>query len=470
VPLSIDFKGNNRRVACVNKLSDQTGPVSACLSQQHCSAGRRRSPIEDTMMLRDLFRLMKAAPALALGAVIALLPKAALAALAATATIASSPNSNGTFHYELVLSNTGSTTIGTFWYAWIPGANYMQATPTNVTAPSGWQANLITGGGTSIQYVTSSSLLAAGGTLSGFSFDSPLTPAQMTGPSSGGNFVDTSFVYIAAPLADPGVKFVPTTAPAGPAPSTAVASVLPGGRSVEVGTTATVFASMINTSASALSGCQVALPGSAPAGLSMAYQTTDPTTNALTGSPNTPVAIGGNGTQTFVLSFTSSGAVTADDLALQFSCSGQAAVTSINGLNTVDLLFSSTPIPDVIALAATATNNGIVAVPVGGAGAFAVASDNAGADGTLTVAADTGSATLPLAVNVCETTSAGQCMAAPAASVTLDDTAGATPTFSVFINASSAVALDPANSRIFLRFKDAGGVSHGSTSVAVQAN
>lgn len=420
------------------------------------------------MMLRDLFRMTKAAPALALAAFVALLPKAALAALAATATIASSPNSNGTFHYELVLNNTGSTTIGTFWYAWIPGANYMQATPTNVQAPSGWKANLVTGGGTSIQYVATN-LLAAGGTLPGFSFDSPLTPAQMVGPSSGGNFVDTSFVYIAAPLADPGVKLVPSAAQS-LGPSTAVASVLPGGRSVQVGTTATVFASMVNTSSSALSGCQVALPSSAPAGLSMAYQTTDATTNALTGSPNTPVAIGGNGSQSFVLSFSSSAAVTTDDLALQFSCSGQQAVTSINGLNTVDLLFSSTPIPDVIALAATASNNGIVAVPVGGAGAFAVASDNAGADGTLTVAADTGSATLPLAVNVCETNSSGQCMSAPAASITLDDAAGATPTFSVFLNATAAVPLDPANSRIFLRFKDAGGVSHGSTSVAVQAN
>jgi len=114
------------------------------------------------MMLRDLFRMTKAVPALLLGAFVALLPHAALAALAATATIASSPNSNGTYHYELVLNNTGSTTIGTFWYAWIPGANYMQASPSNMQAPSGWQANLITGGGTSIQYVTSSSLLAAG--------------------------------------------------------------------------------------------------------------------------------------------------------------------------------------------------------------------------------------------------------------------------------------------------------------------
>jgi hypothetical protein len=420
------------------------------------------------MMLRDLFRMTKALPALVLGAVVALLPHAALAALAATATIASSPNSNGTYHYELVLDNTGSTTIGTFWYAWIPGANYMQASPSNVQAPSGWKANLITGGGTSIQYVATD-LLAAGGTLGGFSFDSPLTPAQMVGPSSGGNFVDTSFVYIAAPFADPGEKIVPSAA-SSLGPSTAVASVLPGGRSVEIGSTATVFASMINTSASALSGCLVALPGSAPSGLAITYQTTDATTNAPTGTPNTPVAIAGNGTQTFLLSFTSSGAVTADDLALQFSCSGQEAVTTIDGLNTVDLLFSSTPVADVIALAAVASNNGIVNVPLSSAGAFAVASDNAGADATLTVSTDTGSATLPLVATICQTTSSGTCMSAPSASVTLDVAAGATPTFSVFITASAAIPLDPANSRIFLRFKDASGVSHGSTSVAVQAS
>ncbi|MEI9987418.1 MAG: hypothetical protein WDN69_32320 [Aliidongia sp.] len=424
------------------------------------------------MTLRDLFRTTRALPALALAAALtAFLPASAQAALSATATISSSQNSDGSFHYEMTLTNTGSTTIGTFWFSWIPGANYMQATPTNIQAPSGWTENTVMGGGTSLQYVANS-LLASGATLSGFSFDSPLTPAQMTGPSSGGNLVDTSFVYIAAPLADPGEKIVPTAA-APLAPSTAVSSILPGSRSVEVGSTATVFSTMLNGGSTALSGCTIALPASAPVGLSMAYQTTDGTTNAPTGSPNTPVSIAANGSQSFVLSFTSTAAVSAPGLALVFSCSGQEPVGTIPGVNTVDLLFSSTPIPDVIALAATASGNGILTVPqsTNGAGAFAVASANVGSAGTLTVSADTGSATLPLVANVCQTDSTtGACMAAPAASVSVSDAAGATPTFSVFVNATAPIALDAATARIFLRFQDAGGVSHGSTSVAVDTN
>ncbi len=47
----------------------------------------------------------------------------------------------------------------------------------------------------------------------------------------------------------------------------------------------------------------VALPVASPAGLSLSYQTTNPTTNALTGTPNTPAAIAGSGgLQTFLIS------------------------------------------------------------------------------------------------------------------------------------------------------------------------
>jgi hypothetical protein len=260
------------------------------------------------------------------------------------------------------------------------------------------------------------------------------------------------------------------------AASPLVSSVLPGGRSVEVNTVATIFASMINTGSTALSGCQIGLPASAPAGLTMTYQTTNPATNAPTGTPNTPVTIAGNdGLQTFLLAFSSTVPVQAPGLALNFVCTGVEPATTVAGVNTVDLLFSASAIPDVIALSATASNNGIVTVPfsTGGAGAFAVASENIGIDGMITATADTGSATLPLAITVCETVPAtGQCMAAPAPSVTLDFMQGPpfAPTFSIFITATAAVPFNPAASRIFLRFTDASGVSHGSTSVAVETN
>ena len=47
--------------------------------------------------------------------------------------------------------------------------------------------------------------------------------------------------------------------------------------------------------------------------------------------------------------------------------------------------------------------------------------------------------------------------------------AGATPTFAVFVDGlGTVVPFDPAVNRIFVRFKDSGGVTRGLTSVAVR--
>jgi hypothetical protein len=251
-----------------------------------------------------------------------------------------------------------------------------------------------------------------------------------------------------------------------------VASVLPGSRSVQIGKPATLFATIINTGATALSNCAVALPPDVPAGLSLAFQTTNPATNTLTGAANTPVTIAGNdGLQSFLITFQGTSAFDATGLALIFGCVGTNPATIVTGVDTIDLAFSTTPIADVVALAATATNNGIVELPPNGAGAFAVASSNVGATATLTVSVDTGAAILPVAPSICQTNPAnGQCLAAPSPSVTLTDAAGAVPTFSIFLTAEGTIPFAPASSRIFVRFKDASGTLHGSTSVAVETN
>ena len=226
---------------------------------------------------------------------------------------------------------------------------------------------------------------------------------------------------------------------------------------------------MANSGASDLTGCTIALPSEAPAGLTISFQTTNPNTNAITGTPNTPVTINANSLQTFILSFKSTTPVTATGLQLNYSCSGAQPVVPITGVNTLDLLFSATPIADVIALAVVPTENGILDVK-GGVGAFAVATDNAGAAGTIIASVNTGGASLPLSAFICQTASNGQCMAAPSSSVTVADTAGATPTFSVFVDTTGTIALNPATSRVFVNFADSNGVSHGSTSVAVDTN
>ena len=253
------------------------------------------------------------------------------------------------------------------------------------------------------------------------------------------------------------------------APTVDLAAVLPGSRSGVIGQPSTVFATMLNSGATPLTGCQVALPVSAPAGLTLDYQTTNPTSNALTGSPDTPAAIPSNGSQTFLLTFQAASAFSAPGLALDFDCAGTAPAAVVTGVDTLDLTMSSSATADIIALAATATQNGIVEMPVGGAGAFAVASANVGTAAPITVSADTGSATLPVVITLCQSNpSTGQCLATPTPSVSLTIAAGATPSFSVFVQATGAIPFAPATARVFLRFKDASGTVRGSTSVAIE--
>jgi sugar lactone lactonase YvrE len=254
------------------------------------------------------------------------------------------------------------------------------------------------------------------------------------------------------------------------APSPLASAVLPGGRSVETGAPATVFATLINSGSAALDTCQILSPSDAPSGLTLDYRPTDPTTNAVAGMLDTPITIPANGSQTFVIGFTATTPFSAAALAPFFSCASATQAPVVIGVNTVDLNFSATPIADIIALSATPSGNGIVTVPfsTGGGAAFALATINAGAAAALTAVTDTGSAGLPVTVTLCQTVPAtGACITAPSASVPITIAENATPTFSVFLKASAAINFAPATARIFVRFMDDTGLSHGSTSVAV---
>ncbi len=165
-----------------------------------------------------------------------------------------------------------------------------------------------------------------------------------------------------------------------------------------LGTPATIFASTINAGSATVENCRVALRVMAPAGLTLGYQTTNPATNALTGTVDTQAPIAGNnGVQSFLLSFQGTSAFSAPGFALDFDCDGVAPAALDLGVDTVDLVMSATPVADIIALAATPTRNGIVEVPNGGAAAFAVASVNLGVTTPILVSVDTGAATLPVA-------------------------------------------------------------------------
>jgi uncharacterized protein GlcG (DUF336 family) len=246
-----------------------------------------------------------------------------------------------------------------------------------------------------------------------------------------------------------------------------VSAVLPSSRSVQVGQTATAFATIINAGTATATGCSIALSTTIPA--AFAYQTTSAANNAPTGAANTPVDIAPSAAQSFIISVTPTQAITPTALAFSFSCGNAPAAPLTVGVNDLLLSASSSPAPDMVAMAATASNDGVLHLATNTASAaFAIASVNVGATGALTVSADTGSAGIPLALTLCQTNpTTGQCLAAPSASVAPTINAGETPTFGIFGTGSGAIPFAPATSRVFVRFKDSTNAIRGSTSVAV---
>src|SRR5262249_54996769 len=119
------------------------------------------------------------------------------------------------------------------------------------------------------------------------------------------------------------------------------------------------------------------------------FQTTDPATNAVTGTPNRGADIGPGVGQTFVIALTPTAAVTPTDVTFEFAGPNADVAQTIGGVNTLLLSSSATPIPDIVALAATIGKNGIVDIPgATGTGVFAVATVNVGASGNITASAD----------------------------------------------------------------------------------
>jgi hypothetical protein len=268
---------------------------------------------------------------------------------------------------------------------------------------------------------------------------------------------DSGFGFV---LADAAVGHISTLEPL-------AAAVLPSSRSVAVGSLATAFATVLNGGSQPALGVGLSL--ATPLLGTFSYQTTDPSTNAVTGTPNTPADIPGGGSQTYLISIAPSATFSGNDVRFAFAGSNTFPVPPLTGVSTLMLTASATQGPDVVALAATVTP-GLTAVIPGNNGsvAFAVASANVGAAGSIAVAANKGN--LPVAVLLCETDAAGSCVGSgPVPALTTTIGAGETPTFSFFVQGQGFVPFDPATNRVFVTFTDiATGSTAGSTSVAVR--
>ena len=244
-------------------------------------------------------------------------------------------------------------------------------------------------------------------------------------------------------------------------------SALPSSRSIVVGTTATAFATIINADSVPAMACGLVPTVTVPATFN--YQPTDPTTNGLIGTPNTPVDIPAGKSQSFIIAMTADAPFAPTDVTLSFACANENAAPVSPGLNTLLLSASATPVPDIIALVAS-LDPGYVDIPgATGTGAFAVATINLGNAASITVSADTGEANLPVTTTICQTNpSTGACLASPTPTVTTTIAASTTPTFAVFVAGTGTVANSPSDNRVFVRFTDAAGAVRGSTSVAVR--
>ncbi|VAV94109.1 hypothetical protein MNBD_ALPHA06-699, partial [hydrothermal vent metagenome] len=212
-----------------------------------------------------------------------------------------------------------------------------------------------------------------------------------------------------------------------------VSSILPISRSIKSDATATAFATIINPAGNGTAtGCSLSLPGATNAQFS--YQTTT-AANALEGTANTAVNIAAGAAQNFVFSITPGapfGGVTSNlpepqgnepdpfnssELAVDFSCTNRQSAESTSGLNRLSFVAETADVMDVIALAATIGNTGIVNTG-GTTGVFTVAVSNIGIAGTVVVSGETSSAAVTAIVTVCETNPVdSQCLATPSATV-----------------------------------------------------
>jgi hypothetical protein len=255
--------------------------------------------------------------------------------------------------------------------------------------------------------------------------------------------------------------------------STALAAVvLPLSRSVKINVPATAFVAILNIGATPATNVSIAVKDQ-KLPVAFTYQTLN-ASNQVTGSPNTPVTIPPGGGQSFVITLQSSVVINPTEVEFVFAGNNTLPVRTIPGVNTLQFSVSPPPAADVVALAATLANNGIVDIPgATGTGVFSVITINFGDSEQITVTEDTGTVTLPISSTMCQTNPATGCcqqgcVVPTETGVTTTIGATQTPTFAFFVKGMDTVPFDPAGNRIFVRFKNGSNKVRGATSVAVR--
>ena len=108
--------------------------------------------------------------------------------ITASAVITSQLDADGVdFDYNITLTNSpaSANVIGTFWFSWVPGKDFMLNNPISVTSPMGWSDTVTNAGasdGFAIRWESGSPAtdITPGNSLQ-FAFVSAETPAQIAG-------------------------------------------------------------------------------------------------------------------------------------------------------------------------------------------------------------------------------------------------------------------------------------------------
>jgi hypothetical protein len=252
-------------------------------------------------------------------------------------------------------------------------------------------------------------------------------------------------------------------------PAALFAATLPSSRSVMVGGIASAYATMINAGAGVGYGCTLTLGSDIPAILTS--WETSLINNEIISDPDPSVNIAPGSFATWAFRIVSLTPISPTDVELRYECANAPPTDVLIGINTLLLSVTSKLTPDIVAIAVTATGDGILRIDGSGASAaFATATVNVGLGGTITASARK-SFILPgmsPILSICQTDPlSGACTSDIGPSVTTTIDSDDTPTFSVFVTAEGPIPLDPANFRIFIEFTDSEDQVRGSSSVAV---
>ena len=219
---------------------------------------------------------------------------------------------------------------------------------------------------------------------------------------------------------------------------------LPVSRSVQVGHSATAFATVLNPGLTPAYDCGLGIAGM-PVG-NFLYQATDPVTNAVVGRVNPILDVPAGGAQTYVFAVTPTAVVEPQQVKLSVKCANHRPVPEIIGVNTVLFSASLTPVPDIVALGGDGhqrrhcerpweQRNWSVCRGHGERGGYW---NNHSIGGHRRI--DITSEHLSLS----DRPSHGQCISAIGPSVTTQINANATPTFGIFVQGNGNVPFDPA--------------------------